>query len=433
MLVSLMTAMAAGAEFRTSSGGRTLVRQANYQQTIEGIEPLETSVLEAPLQGPTVGAAGGCCDDPGCDGYCAGAWCGPCGPGWTFWGEFEFLMWWRTGQNLPPLVTSSPTTTDEASAGVLGVPGTQILYATETQSNDARPGGRLTVGAWFDPCGFSGIGTRLYSLGESTAHYDQDSNVVPVLARPIFNVELGIEDAVQLAYPNSLAGSVSVRNTSRVGGGDVFYRHLLFRDGCHRFDLIAGYQFARIDHDLSISSRLESIRTGGTIPIGTALEVTDLFDTRNTYHAGEIGLWGTYDQGPVTWSLLAKVGLGNMSQRTTIRGSTISTAAGGAPTMTDQGLLALDTNSGVFKRKVFAVSPELAFTGAYHLNDCIDLTFGYSFIYWTHVAQAGDQIDLSINPTQIDGALVGAARPEFPGNDSSFYVHGLNFGLQWIW
>ena len=50
---------------------------------------------------------------------------------------------------------------------MLGMPDTQVLYATETQGNDARPGGRLIFGVWFDPCQFSGVGARLYSLGES--------------------------------------------------------------------------------------------------------------------------------------------------------------------------------------------------------------------------------------------------------------------------
>ena len=153
----------------------------------------------------------------------------------------------------------------------------------------------------------------------------------------------------------------------------------------------------------------------------------------NAYQAGEIGLWGHMDRGPVVWSLLAKVGLGNMSQRTVIGGQTYTHVPNLPPTTTNQGLLALSTNSGVFQRDVFTVSPELALSGAYRLNDCISLTFGYSFLFWNHVAQPSDQIDTSINPTQLTGGLTGPARPAFPARDGSYSVHGLNVGVQWTW
>ncbi len=316
---------------------------------------------------------------------------------------------------------------------MLGYPDTQILYATETQGGDARPGGRLTFGVWFDACQFSGAGARLFMLGESTAHYDMSDDVVPVLARPFYNLVLDQQDAALIAYPDFVTGDVSIRNTSRVGGGDVFYRHLFFQDTCRRVDLIAGYQFARIDTDLMLAATRTSIRQEGSIPVGTVLATSDVFDTENRYNAGEIGLWGEYDRGAITWSVLAKVGLGKMNQRTEIRGRTVTSVPGLPQSIADQGLLALGTNSGTHERNVFTVSPEIGLNLAYHLNECIDLTCGYSFIYWNHVAQPGDQIDLGINTSQIGGTLTGVARPEFPGRDGEYYVHGLNFGVQWIW
>ncbi len=441
-LLLVLSPSLSAAEFRTTVRGKSMVRAVNYQQVVEEYTPIEelAPVEAMPLEPYRSSRSGDCCGNARCDGRCGGG-CygrcggrsGMCGHGWTYWGSVEFLLWWRQGQNLPPLVTTSPTTTSQELAGVLGVPGTEVLYATETQSGDARPGGRLTLGIWFDSCQFSGIGARLYSLGESTANYDQDSTVVPVLARPFYNVELGAQDAVLFAYPNSTSGSISVRNTSRVSGGDVFMRRLFFQDGRHRIDLIAGYQFARIDTDLAVASNLEATGTSGSIPLGTQLQVADWFDTRNSYHAGEIGFWGVMDRGPVTWSLLAKVGLGNMSQRTEIAGQTITAIPNTTPTVTNQGLLAMNSNSGVFKSNVFTVSPEVALTGAYHLSNSVDLTFGYSFIMWNHVAQVADQIDTSVNPTQLSGNLVGPALPAFPDNDDSYIVHGLNFGIQWIW
>ncbi|MFW6172082.1 MAG: BBP7 family outer membrane beta-barrel protein [Planctomycetota bacterium] len=436
--IFLFSGLVLGAEFRTSVRGESLVRSASYQHAREEIVPREPphEAEGYAARPPDAGYGGfephgargvGDACPWGADYVC------PTGAGWTYWGSLEFLFWWREGQDLPPLVTSGPATREQASAGVLGVAGTELLYPRESQLGGVRPGGRLSLGAWFDPCQFGGVGARWFALGDSTSDFEQDSSVVPVLARPFFNVEIGQEDAMQVAYPGSTTGFLSVGNTSRVSGGDVFYRRMVFESNRRRLDLILGYQFARIDTDLSITSQQQFVASGGTQPEGTEVRVSDSFDTRNSYHAGEIGLWGDYDRGPVTWSLLAKVGLGSMNQRTEIAGRTSTSVPQLAPTVTNQGLLALDTNSGIFKRNVFAVSPEVAFNGAYHLNEGIDLTFGYSFIYWNNVVQPASQIDRGVNPSQITGGLEGAARPAFRDSDTSYFVQGLNFGVQCVW
>jgi hypothetical protein len=65
----------------------------------------------------------------------------------------------------------------------------------------------------------------------------------------------------------------------------------------------------------------------------------------------------------------------------------------------------------------------------YHLTSQLQVSIGYSAILWTNVALAGDAIDLTINPTQIDGPLIGAARPAHTLQDGSFWAQGLTFGL----
>ncbi|MGM0486278.1 MAG: BBP7 family outer membrane beta-barrel protein [Planctomycetota bacterium] len=429
--ILLFIAPVFGAQFRTSVRGESLVRSTSYQQPGEAIVvPREYRPEAEVCDTLPTGAAHGGFEPPGA--YGVGGVCPP-SAGWTYWGSLEFLLWWRESQDLPPLVTSGPSGRGAASSGVLGVSGTELLYPREPQLGGARPGGRLSLGAWFDPCQFGGVGTRLFALGESTSYYEQDSSVVPVLARPFFNVDIGEEDALQVAYPGSTTGSISIGNTSQVSGGDVFYRRMVFESTRRRLDLILGYQFARIDTDLSIMSQQRFVESGGTQQQGTEIWLSDSFDTRNSYHAGEIGLWGAYDHGPVTWSLLAKVGLGSMNQRTEIAGETITSVPGLAPAVTNQGLLALESNSGVFKRNVFAVSPEVALNGTYHLNGWIDLIFGYSFIYWNNVVQPESQIDRFVNPTQITGQLEGVARPAFPDSDTGYFVQGVNAGIQCEW
>jgi hypothetical protein len=317
------------AEYRTSVRGQPVVRQAAYrapqdltpdnrvpsavqhaeehaQLTPDSNLPGSVEFSEPMLESFSSGPQADCVDE---------CWGGSCGPGaygacqgWTCWGSFEFLLWWRKSQDLPPLVTTSPEGTPADVAGVLGAPNTQVLYPTESQNGDARAGGRLTVGVWFDPCESAGLGARLYSLGETTSTFNADNDSHVILARPFYNLTLDAQDADLVVFPAFTTGGISVSNTTRVGGGDIFLRRLLLREDCRRLDLIAGYQFAKIDSDLLIASNRRSIRQEGSIPLGTVIQMYDLFDTSNRYNAGEIGFLGEYDRGDITWSLLAAGG-----------------------------------------------------------------------------------------------------------------------------
>ncbi len=162
LLFSVVCTLGSAAEFRTSVRGKSLVRPAGYQEPVEQYPAPDLPTLDPLAGGP------GDCTTPCWDGNCS-VGCDPCSVGWSYWGSFEFLLWWRQGQGLPPLVTSSPTTVAPTEAGVLGFPSTQILYPTEVQGGDARPGGRLTFGAWFDACQFSGA-VRGFTRWEKAQH-----------------------------------------------------------------------------------------------------------------------------------------------------------------------------------------------------------------------------------------------------------------------
>jgi hypothetical protein len=382
---------------------------------------------EAGLAGPTgIAADGGECCDTG--------YCGPCLTPGNYWGSFEFLLWWRKGQTLPPLITTSPLGTDIGDAGVLGLDSTTVLFGNETVGREARAGGRLTVGAWLDACACWGVGTRMFALGESTTSFAVDNNEFPILARPFYDVVLDVDSSDVVAYPGETAGGILAETTSDVAGFDFFLRRLVYEDACRRVDFFGGYQYARIDESLAIySDRVVTRTSGGSLPFGTEIDVYDQFDARNTFSGGAIGLMAEYDRGPVTWHLLAKIGLGNMKQSVDIVGGTIIDVPGDPLEMRNGGLLALPTNIGSYSQSVFAVSPEIDLKMAYHVNDCIDITAGYSFVFWNKVAVAADQVDLGVNTTQLDGQLVGEPRPSFPFAQSDYFVHGFSVGLNWYY
>src|SRR5262249_32043541 len=62
--------------------------------------------------------------------------CACCPPPGQWWVRGEYLQWWLQGAHLPPLVTASPPGTPITSAGILGAPGTTVLFGDSDVNND---------------------------------------------------------------------------------------------------------------------------------------------------------------------------------------------------------------------------------------------------------------------------------------------------------
>jgi hypothetical protein len=128
---------------------------------------------------------------------------------------------------------------------------------------------------------------------------------------------------------------------------------------------------------------------------------------------------------------LAKLALGNTSSTVTIDGQTVTTTAAGTAT-TPGGLLAQPTNMGRFEQDHFTTITELGATLRRQLTCSLDFTFGYTLVYWSEVARAGDQVDFDLNPSQLPpGPLVGAPAPQFSFVTEGFWAQGLHFGLEY--
>jgi hypothetical protein len=75
----------------------------------------------------------------------------------------------------------------------------------------------------------------------------------------------------------------------------------------------------------------------------------------------------------------------------------------------------------------------------YQLSSNIRIFAGYSMLYWSNVVRAGDQIDLAVNPSQLQrsttarATLSGDSRPAYTLHKSGFWAHGGNLGLEFRW
>ena len=108
----------------------------------------------------------------------------------------------------------------------------------------------------------------------------------------------------------------------------------------------------------------------------------------------------------------------------------------GQPTRTLPGdLYALSSNIGGHSKSSFAVLPEGDVNVGWQALEHLRIRFGYSFMYLSKVARAGDQIDRTLNPNLIPTSITyglpgGPRRPAVTITESDFTVQGLNFGLE---
>ncbi len=440
--------------------------------------PLDGQITLAPLHDAAVacdaipadqcGCGSAVCTgcDFGCDspcGSCSGAGCSMCGelcspqawrPCVTLcvpqdgWVSFEYLGWWQDGMNLPPLVTSSSdANVPRTEAGVLTSASTRILFGGRDVLDEGFDGGRLRFGVWLDRCHTWGVGAELFQLGSETEGFSATSTGAPVLARPFFNTQTGLEDSELVAFPNVVSGTVNAFARSRLSGAAVNLRRLRCCDEgcsqwlfcgcpehyCSRTELLLGYRFLELEETIQVTEDLVSTDTQAP---GT-FDILDRFDTRNQFNGFDVGWVYRRTRGFWTCDMLLRMAIGNTRQTVTINGRTTVNDVINPPAQTlPGGLLAQTSNIGTYRRDEFTVVPEFNWNVGYQLTDHFKMTLGYTFIYWSNVVRPGDQIDRDLNPNLLPPPaqpLTGAQRPTFAFDNTDYWVQGINFGGELRW
>jgi hypothetical protein len=342
-------------------------------------------------------------------------------------------MWWGKSTSLPPLVTtSSPSTTPRAQAGVLDQSGTNVLFGADNVDPGTRSGGRFTLGYAFSPCSDNGLEVTYMFLGSKGVGFDQTSSGDPILARPYFNVQTAQQASQILAYPNQQSAVIAAGTTNEFNSAEVLYRYGILQQCSRQLDLLVGYRYARFADDLTVDGSTTYLSAVGDTPAGTVSQVSDRFTTSNEFHGAELGFVTKTHCDRWSLELLGKLAMGSVRSRASISGSSVLTEPGQAPVTTADGLLALPTNSTTFERSSFAVIPELGINVGYDLTSRLKLTFGYTFLYWSQVVRASDQVDTNVNPSQFQGGtLSGVPAPGFKLVTSDFWAQGLNLGFDY--
>jgi len=355
----------------------------------------------------------------------------PCGLGFDLCLDVraEYLLWWTDTMHVPALVTTSPNGTARDQAGVLGLPATGVLFGDTGIGGDARSGGRFAINGWFDPCRDFGFELRYAVLEQEGSTYTAASEGDPILARPFLNADSGDQDAGLIAFPNVAEGNITIDVSTRFGTAEALLVKTLLAQCGRRLAFRLGYRYAMLEDDLTISETMVSAETATA---GTTLDLFDRFAAENAFHGAQLGLMAQRQMGCWSFELSTSVALGTVHSEVAIDGSTTTRTATGASSTAAGGFLALPTNMGRYERDSFSSLSEVGLKLSYAFACHWRASLGYSFLYWSRVARAGDQIDTTLSagefpPSQNTASL----HPEFGFATTGFWAQGLNFGVEY--
>ena len=360
------------------------------------------------------------------------------GLGGRTWVRGEYLLWLTDSLRTPALITTSPTGTARATAGVLGEAGTSTLYGGSSINNDPHSGGRLRGGFWWDEAQRIGVEGEYFMLGQQSSQYQATSTGDPILARPFFDIVNGRQTAALVAFPNVIRGDIQATALTDLQSGGLWMRfdpHGIggpcdARSG-RKLDWVLGYRYMKLEDDIGIHENLTSLDPARP---GTFV-IQDSFSTNNSFHGVEVGAVYEAGFGPLLLEALTKVAVGNNHQAVSINGFSDITELGLLERFPG-GILAQRTNIGSYSRNELALIPQLGATLGWRISRRLTLTAGYSLVYFSNVVRAGDQISTDVNPNLFPPEATpfsGPLRPAFAWRESDFWAHGLSFGGDFRW
>lgn len=346
----------------------------------------------------------------------------------------EYLLWWATPDEVPPLATTSPP----ASMGFLGQPGTQILFGGGELDDNPQSGARFALGLWLDDKQTWGIEGGMFFLGPEESQTILDSTQFPVLARPVFALNFNQEFSELVAFPGLATGRFGVQRQTFLWGNEINFMRTQSNTCTFRNEWFLGFRHVDLDEDLLMR---ENIIAGPTapLPVGTLITVEDRFDTDNTFYGGQLGGRAQFQRGGVFVDVRGSVALGVTQQFIQISGSQVVARANGGADIFTGGLLTAPSNIGRFTRDEFGVVPEVRANLGYEFGPHLRVFVGYTFLYWSNVIRPGSEIDRNIDVTLIPNFAppgtvpTGQRRPGVQFNDQGFWAQGVSFGAQITW
>lgn len=348
------------------------------------------------------------------------------------WAEVGYLQWRYRGAPIPPLVTAGAAVAP--GFGALNTTGSRVLYGGGSAPAEWANGVRARVGG---PVNGSPYGWEVgaFYTQPQAAGAAFGSRDFQVLARPFYDTLRNHPSSFVFGLAGEVDGVVTVRSRTEFWGFDA-HGTLAVSDASTVF---AGYRHLVLDDELRVLTQdrvgeIGSFITGTFLPAGSFEAQGDRFTTHNRFDGAELGWRYRHGFGKVGLDVRASVALGVTSERITVEGGTQTVDPLGVSRGAPAGFLALPSNSGQFDRDRFTVLPQAGARVTYQVKPGVQLFAGYDVLYWPRVARAGDQVDIAQdtrqNPSSFDFTGVRGVRPAVLLRDTTFWAHGLTFGVQ---
>ena len=352
------------------------------------------------------------------------------------WVRADYLLWNLSGFDIPALVSSSPTGTAQADAGILGLPTTSVLFGEGSIDDSARSGFRIAIGGSTDTRGTTNLEASYFYLGRDSDSFSATGGDI-ILARPFFSVESGAigQNAELVHLPGVLEGRIAASSQSDLQGGSLrMYQTVACRPQ-RSIRLFAGYDHIHLEDQLTVSDFRRALDASLGLAVGTTIAETDQFRTNNRFNGLVLGGDVRACHRRISTELKMAVAIGRTDSDVSLSGITtvtVPTPTGDDISTRDSGLLVLPSNAGAFNEEEFTVIPHLGIDLGFHITPRWSAHLGYELIYWGRVARPGAHIDTNLNLSQIAiGGLNGVSAPVFDWMFTDLTIHAVDFGLDY--
>jgi hypothetical protein len=354
------------------------------------------------------------------------------GSPFRFWGGGDYHLWWLKKNTFPTLLEAIPAN---------GVP--QVLVGGDSLDRSLRNGGGGFLGAWFTDYQGFGLEGGFFVMESSSKSFNFGGNGAPgspILVRPFFDVVNGAPSALPISAPALFSGSTTGASqgvncdSGRFAGAEIhFLGNITCHPGC-RWDFLVGYRYLTLEDRFD----MESTSTAANILVSPNRQaITSVFDQINTssrFNGADFGLrWEWWWADCLMVRATTRVAFGATDVNASLAGQTSLLSFTGQPTVVGGGFLARPSNRGGSDEQ-FAVVPEGDLTFAWQACDWLRFTVGYTFLYWSHVARSGDQVNLNINRLEVPALTPPTGFTPVPPvtqiHCTDFWAHGINVGLE---
>jgi hypothetical protein len=398
----------------------------------------------------------------------------------------DYVLWRLRGTTLPPIIANNIpvgfVTFNSVSTFINGIPSQVITPQSlpvvfqvasgvpggERFNFGDQPGGRGTIGWWFDTDHDWGVEASFFILEHQNFNFSNasgDSGPVAFpsgLSNQIFIVPTGLTTSTPTLVGSTPVVIVTAASaflqgtaTNEFWGVEANFRCRCFDFGPAHFDVLAGGRYIDLKESVITSEavNLEQVTVPPVTPLaGTtagAVTVTqtavtlsapfsatfsDRISAHNQMFGPQVG--ATFDVnigGGLSVNGYGKVMFGDNHQTFGLTGNTLQTLP--TTTVTPGGVLVAPQNSGnTIERDRIVVAPELNLNVSYQVTSHLRAFIGYDILYITDVARPGPQFATATTTAQVtvggNTIPVNLVRPGFAPNTDDFWVQGLNVGLE---